>query len=142
MFELMQVVTSTDVSVYVELIKELGITLGVVGGIVVAVASMIKAHSSNVKVDNVASEAIKAGQYMTAMGQKTVEQEERMQIIGEAVVKLSPDDLKKWLATNRVTAEELTERARVARKQLEILDSQIPRESKANNIRNLPRERI
>ena len=136
---IMQIVTSTDVSAYVELIKELGLTAGILGGIIAGVAGMVKARSSNVKVDNVAEEFIKAGQYMTAFGQKTVEQEERMQIIGEALVKLSPDELKKFLAANRVTVEELTENARVARQQLEILDAQIPREAKANNIVDLPR---
>lgn len=138
---LMQIVSSTDVSAYVELIKELGLTAGIIGGIIAGVAGMVKAKSSNAKVDNVAEEFIKAGQYMTAFGQKTVEQEERMQIIGEALYKLSPQELQKFLSANRVTVEELSEHARVARQQLEILDSQLPREVKANNVVDLPREK-
>lgn len=130
-----------DITPYTELITELGLLAGVIGGIITGIAGLVKAKSSNNKVDNVADEFIKAGQYLTTMGQKTVEQEQRIQTIGEALVKLSPDEIKEWLASNSVTVDELREHAKVARQQLEILDSQIPREAKANLIKNLPREK-
>ena len=138
---IMQVAATIDITAYTDLIREIGLLAGVIGGVVAGIAGFVKAKSSNAKVDNVADEFIKAGQYLTAMGQKTVEQEERIKTIGEALVKLSPDEVKQWLASNRVTVEELREHAKVARQQLEILDSQIPREAKANLIRNLPREK-
>lgn len=139
MFDSLIMQVASDGSIYVQLIKEVGITVGVVGTIIASVAALIKNRSTDHRVDNVADEAIKAGQYMTAFGQKTVEQEEKMKIVGEALIKLSPDELKSFLANNRVTAEELTHQARVAREQLEILESQIPKEAKANNIKDLPR---
>lgn len=138
---IMQIAATVDITAYTELITELGILAGVIGGIVTGVAGLVKAKSSNAKVDNVAEEFIKGGQYMTAFGQKVVEQEQRIQTIGEALVKLSPEEVKEWLAANRVTVEELREHAKVARQQLEILDAQIPREAKANLIKNLPREK-
>jgi hypothetical protein len=138
-FESVIMQVTSDASIYVELIKEIGITVGVIGGIIASVAAIAKNRTTSKEVHQVADNAIKIGQYATAFGQKTVEQEERMKTIAEAVIELSPNDLKKFLAENKVTAQEYTHTVKAARQQLEILDAEIPKEAKANNIKDLPR---
>jgi transaldolase len=78
------------------------------------------------------------GQYMTTFGQKTVEQEQNIAAIGNAVVGASPEVAAK-LAEQGKTLDELRRRAEIAEAQLKKLSSNIPESAQADNKEDLPR---
>ncbi|HYK46567.1 MAG TPA: hypothetical protein VEV83_15430 [Parafilimonas sp.] len=80
----------------------------------------------------------KYGQYLTAFGQKTVEQEGNIAALGNAITGLSPE-AKAYLEAQNASIAELRRRAEVAEKQLEKLQGNIPEAAQADNKADLPR---
>ena len=132
---LMQAVEAQSLT---ELIVASGALLATVGGVITAVVALIKSKHAGAESHKAIQISDSIGQYATTFGQKTVEQEERIKNIGQAIITLSPDT-KKFLEIHKMSIDQLIRLAEKSREQLEILDKNIPETAKANNIKDLPR---
>lgn len=79
----------------------------------------------------------KYGVYLTTFGQKTVEQENNIAALGNAITGLSPE-AKAFLDAQNASIAELRRRAEIAEKQLAKLQPTIPETAHADNI-EMPR---
>lgn len=140
MFEqlLMQV---TDIQVVTDLIQNLGILIGTIGGILTPVLLWVKKRVSeaNKEAHQAIDLGIQVGQLGTAFAQKTAELKEDIRITAEVLNELSPEQFKEVLKRNRTNLEKINKEVVVAYEQLKRLESRLPEEAKANNIKDLPR---
>jgi hypothetical protein len=81
---------------------------------------------------------INLGKYVTAFGQKTVEQEEKFKLLAEVLAAISPEG-KSLLEQKGLGIEKLSKDLEVAIAQVKRLLPIIPFESNADTMQDLPR---
>lgn len=110
-----------------------------IGGIITAVAALLKAKSHDPKILAAAEKIDAVGQLATAFGQKTSEHEKDAAVFASVITNLSPE-AKAQLEAHKRDLDYFTERANVSNQQLQRLLAQIPKEASANAMTDLPRE--
>jgi gas vesicle protein len=132
----MQADALNSVGALVASVSSIAITIG---GIITAIAALMKAKSHDPKIDAIADKANAVGQIATAFGQKTAEHQKDAVIFADVLQNLNPE-VKKQLQAHQRDIDYFTERANISNQQLQRLLAQIPKEASANAMENLPRE--
>ncbi len=133
MFE--QLIAQAFASSGTNLIGEIALLIGAVGGFITGIAGFMKAGKAK-------DIAVAGGQAATFASQKTVEYADRIKNILQAGYNLSPEEAKKAADSVVDDMDKLSEQVKYGTEQFKIVIQNVPLEARADSIRELPREKF